>query len=204
MTGAATPAISRTSMRVLLVEDDTFVGGQIQACLQRLGHTVVGQPSHEAQALEQFDSFTPDLVIMDVRLDKTDGIDLTGKLLTRRAVPVVIVSAFSDDELIQRAAAAGVFGYLIKPVSEHSLAAAIAVAVGRFNETLHLQTQNQELAQALETRKLLDRAKGILMKHLKLAEPDAHKRIQSEAQKRRISIGEMAKRVIESEELLGR
>jgi response regulator NasT len=200
----APPSANPAVLRVLIVEDDTFVGGQIQACLERLGHRVVGQPSHEAQALQQFSESSPDLVIMDVRLDKTDGIDLTGKLLAQRAVPVVIVSAFSDDELVKRAAAAGVFGYLVKPVNDRALAAAIAVAVGRFNETLRLQKQNQELATALETRKLVDRAKGILMKHLKLAEPDAHKRLQSEAQKRRVTMAEMAKKVIESEELLGR
>src|SRR5262245_53019204 len=143
---AAGPIANPAVLRVLIVEDDTFVGGQIEACLQRLGHRMVGQPSHEAQAMQQFAESSPDLVIMDVRLDKTDGIDLTGKLLAQRAVPVVIVSAFSDDELVKRAAAAGVFGYLVKPVNDRSLAAAIAVAIGRFNETVHLQKQNQELA----------------------------------------------------------
>jgi response regulator NasT len=193
-----------TPMRALVVEDDTFVGGLIQATLERLGHTVVGQPSRELEAVELFRKLTPDLIIMDVQLDKTDGIELTKLLLAERAVPVVIVSAFSDNELIQRAAAAGVFGYLIKPVNDRSLAAAIAVAVGRFGETAALQNQNKELATALETRKLVDRAKGILIKRLKLPEPDAHRKLQSEAQKRRITMAEMAKKVIESEELLGR
>jgi two-component system, response regulator PdtaR len=191
-------------MRVLIVEDDTFVGGLIQASLERLGHSVVGQPSDESHSIELFRKLTPELVIMDIRLNDTDGIELTRTLLSERAVPVVIVSAFSDNELIQRAAAAGVFGYLIKPVNDRSLAAAITIAVGRFSETSALQSQNTELAVALETRKLVDRAKGILIKRLKLAEPDAHRRLQSEAQKRRITMSDMAKKVIESEELLGR
>jgi response regulator NasT len=191
-------------LRVLVVEDDSFVVEHLQACLKRLGHTVVGQPSREAETLEQFRRLVPDVVLMDVRLDQADGIELAGNLLAERAVPVVIISAFSDDELIQRAAAVGVFGYMIKPVNDRSLAAAIAIAIGRFNETVALQRQKQELAQALENRKLLDRAKGILIKHFKLSEPDAHRRLQSEAQKRRVTLAEVAKKVIESADLLGR
>ena len=120
-----------------------------------------------------------------------------------RRVPMIIVSAFSDKSKIERAGVAGVFGYLIKPVSGESLAAQIEVAVRRFDEQERLVRENQELAQTLENRKLVEKAKGIFMKRLNLDEPEAHRRLQQESQKRRISIAELAKKIIESEQLLG-
>jgi response regulator NasT len=115
----------------------------------------------------------------------------------------VIVSAYSDAELIARAVAAGVFGYLIKPVSKDALAAQVRVAIQRWQEHEQLVKDKQELAQTLETRKLVDRAKGILMKRLNLDEPAAHRWLQVESQKHRISMGNIASKLIESEKLLG-
>jgi response regulator NasT len=116
---------------------------------------------------------------------------------------MVILSAYSEQQLIQRAGAAGVFGYLIKPVAIESLAAQIEVALRRFEEQEQVRQQKDELAATLETRKLVERAKGIFMRRLNLDEPEAHKRLQHESQKRRMSLGELAKKIIESEELLG-
>jgi response regulator NasT len=120
-----------------------------------------------------------------------------------RKVPIIIISAFSDDALHARAAAAGVYGYLVKPVTREALAAQIAVVLKRFEDTETLRDERDTAAQNLETRKLVDRAKGILMKRLGLDESAAHKRLQTESQKRRVSINEIAKKVIESEKLLG-
>ena len=116
---------------------------------------------------------------------------------------IVIVSAYSDAELIARAVAAGVFGYLIKPVSKDALAAQVHVAMQRWQEQEQLIKDKQELTQTLETRKLVDRAKGILMKRLNLDEPAAHRWLQVESQKRRISMPNIAAKLIESEKLLG-
>jgi len=116
-------------------------------------------------------------------------------------VPMIIVSAYSERELIERAASVGVYGYLVKPITVEALAAQIGVAQTRFAELTRLMEENQNLLQTLETRKLVERAKGILMRRLTLSESDAHRRLQQESQKRRISIAEIAKRVIESEEL---
>jgi response regulator NasT len=199
--------------RVLVVEDETLVGMGIRAHLERLGHTVVGQASNESEAVEMYRSQKPDLLIMDICLDRvpdgssgsaTDGIELTRKLTAERRCPVIIVSAFSDEDLVRRAADAGVFGYLIKPPSRESLAAQIRIAIQRFDEQELLRRQKDEADQALEDRKLIDRAKGILMKRLKLSEPDAHRRLQIECQKRRVTLVEIAKKVIESEKLLER
>lgn len=189
-------------LRVLIVEDDTFVGAGLRDQLERLGHTVVGQAAHETEAVKLFRASKPDLILMDIRLDGCDGIDLSRQLLAERAVPVVIVSAFGDSELIRRAADAGVFGYLIKPATIESLAAQIAIACDRFREQQQLRHEKEDLAEALETRKLIDRAKGILIKRLKLSEPDAHRKLQVESQKRRITMAETARKIIDSERLL--
>lgn len=189
-------------MRALIVEDDTLVGMGLRALLEKLGHRVIAQASNAEEATRFFREGKPELVLMDIRLDQTDGIELAGQLLAERRVPMIIVSAYSDQELIERAAAVGVYGYLVKPVAVESLAAQIGVALNRFSDHVKLMEENQNLVQTLETRKLVERAKGILMKRLNMAEPDAHRRLQQESQKRRISLSEIAKRIIESEELL--
>ena len=182
------------NLNVLIVEDDTLVGMGLRAHLEKLGHHVIAQASNGPEATKYFNEAKPDLVLMDIRLDQTDGIELASQLLEQRRVPMIIVSAYSDKELIERAAEAGVYGYLVKPATAESIAAQIGIALNRFAETTKLMDENQSLLQTLETRKLVERAKGILMKRLSLAEPDAHRRLQQESQKRRISIAEIAKR----------
>lgn len=189
-------------LRALIVEDDTLVGMGLRALLEKLGHRVIAQASNADEATRFFREGKPELVLMDIRLDEADGIDLAGQLLQERRVPMIIVSAYSDQELIERAAAVGVYGYLVKPITVESLAAQIGVSLNRFSDHVKLMEENQNLVQTLETRKLVERAKGILMKRLNLAESDAHRRLQQESQKRRISLAEIAKRIIESEELL--
>jgi len=189
--------------KVLIVEDNTLVGMGLRSQLERLGYVVVGQAATAREAEELYRDHQPDLVLMDIRLDGDDGIELAGQLLKVRRCPMIIVSAYSDAELIARASAAGVFGYLIKPVSAESLQAQIAVASQRFAEHLQLLHEKEQLTQTLETRKLVERAKGVFMKRLNLDEPEAHRRLQVESQKRRISLAELAKKIIESEELLG-
>jgi two-component system, response regulator PdtaR len=191
------------SRKVLIVEDDTLVGMALKHQVQSLGHMVVAQASMAEEARHRFREHAPDLVLMDIRLNEDDGIALAWELLQERRCPMIIISAYSDMELIERATDAGVFGYLIKPVTAEALGAQIEVAVRRFQEHEELREQNEELARTLETRKLVEKAKGIFMKRLNLGEPEAHRRLQLESQKRRIGIGELARKIIESEELLG-
>lgn len=189
--------------RILIVEDDTLVGMGLRSQLEKLGHEVVGQASGAAEGRTLYRDRKPDVVLMDIRLDGTDGIALATELLAQRACPMVILSAYGDKELIERASSAGVFGYLIKPVTAEGLQAQIEVAVRRFQEREKLVAEKESLSQTLETRKLVERAKGIFMKRMSLDEPEAHRRLQLESQKRRISIADLARRVIESEELFG-
>lgn len=189
--------------RILIVEDDTLVGLGLRSQLEKLGHEVVGQASGAEEGKALYRDHKPDVVLMDIRLDGIDGITLATELLAERACPMVILSAYGDKELVERASAAGVFGYLIKPVTAEGLQAQIEVAVRRFQEKEKLIAEKESLSQTLETRKLVERAKGIFMKRMNLDEPEAHRRLQLESQKRRIGIADLAKRVIESEELLG-
>jgi response regulator NasT len=195
--------MSTDRLRILIVEDDSLVGMGLQDQLVRLGHSVVGQAKSAADALDQFRRLEPGLMLVDVRLDGGDGIDLARECLQIRRVPMIVISAFSDAQLLRRAAEAGVFGYLIKPVEQGQLAAQLEVAMQRFGEAEQLRLEKDQLLTSLETRKLVERAKGIFMRRLDLDEPEAHKRLQQESQKRRISLADLSKKIIESEELLG-
>ena len=200
--GAGTGA-GTARRRVLIVEDDMLVGMGLKANLERLGHRVVGQASTASEAMALYQEHAPDVVLLDIRLNGDDGIEVARQLLRERRCPMVIVSAYSDRELIERASAAGVFGYLIKPVNGEALQAQIEVAIRRFEEQEQLAAEKRELEQTLETRKLVERAKGIFMKRLNLDENEAHRRLQLESQKRRINVVELARKIIESEEMLG-
>jgi response regulator NasT len=190
-------------LRILIVEDETLVGMGLQDHLTRMGHEVIAQAASAAEALEQFRDRQPDVVLVDVRLNGGDGIELAKECLRVRRVPMIVISAYSDPELVQRAGEAGVFGYLVKPVDQGQLAAQLEVATRRFREGEQLRQEKDQLAQSLETRKLVERAKGIFMRRLHLDEPEAHRRLQQESQKRRVSLADLAKKIIESEELLG-
>jgi len=124
-------------------------------------------------------------------------------LLKSRRCPMIIISAFAEKEMIERATDAGVFGYLTKPVDDKTLAAQIEVASGRFKEAEALRAETVKLSQDLKTRKVMDRAKGILMKRAHLTEEEAHRRLQVESQKRRIGMAELCQRIIESDEMMG-
>lgn len=191
------------SFRVLIVEDETLVSEGLRQNLEKLGHIVLAEAANATDAEALFRLKQPDIVMMDIRLGKEDGIDLAAKLLALRPCPVIILSAFSDKDLIDRAISAGVFGYLVKPVTLPALEAQIQLTVARFREHLVLVAEKQALAQSLENRKLIERAKGIMMQRMNLSEADAHRKLQLESQNRRISAVELAKRIIDSEELLG-
>jgi len=202
-TTSSEPKSAGLTFRVLIVEDETLVSEGLRQNLERLGHTVLAEAANAADADAAFRLKQPDLVLMDIRLGSDDGISLASKLLALRACPIIIISAFSDKDLIDRAINAGVFGYLVKPVSQAALEAQIQLTVARFREHLVLVAEKQALAQSLENRKLIEKAKGIMMQRLTLSEADAHRKLQLESQNRRISVVELAKRIIDSEELLG-
>jgi response regulator NasT len=190
-------------LRVMIVEDDTLVGMGMRTALQKLGHSVVGQAADAGEARNMFKARDPQLVLMDIRLGEDDGIDLANDLLRQKRCPVIIVSAYAENDMIERASAAGVFGYLMKPVNEKMLEAQIEIATERFAEAEELRAETQKLTQDLRTRKVMEKAKGILMKRTHLSEEEAHRKLQAESQKRRIGMADLCQRIIESDELMG-
>jgi AmiR/NasT family two-component response regulator len=192
----------RIARRVLIVEDETLVRLGLAKQLREIGHTVVGEASNVAEARQMFREQKPDVVLLDIRLGDEDGIQVGQELLQERRVPMLIVTAHSEPDTVARAAEAGVFGYLLKEPSNEAMAAQIEVAVQRFIDYETLARKNEELIANLENRKLIERAKGILMKRANLDEPAAPRRLQTESQKRRINIVELAKKIIETDSVL--
>lgn len=186
-------------MSVLIVEDDTLVGMGLRAHLESLNYRVVGQAASSDEAMALFRQHSPSAVLLDIRLGDEDGLDLAVDLLEERSCAIVIVSAYSDDELIRRATEGGAFGYLVKPVTRESLATQLSVALGRAGDLRQLREENLLLNRAAETRKLVQRAKAILMRRHRCDEPAAHRMLQVESQKRRINMGQLAQSIIDSD-----
>lgn len=171
----------------------------MERSLHALGHRVVGTAGTGRRAVELARTLTPDLVLLDIAMPGLDGISAAREILAAVAVPIVMVTGHADPDLVQRAAAAGVFTYLLKPVSQRDLDAAIQIARARFAELQDLRKQVRDLTEALEVRKVVERAKGVLMKRLHLSEAEAFRRLQRRAASQRRSIREVAEAVQEAD-----
>lgn len=167
--------------------------------LQALGHLVVGTAETGRRAIEMTRTLEPDLVLLDIAMPGLDGISAAREILAVRPVPIVMVTGHADPELVERAAAAGVFTYLLKPVSRRLLDAAIQMARARFAELQALRQQVRDLTEALEVRKVVEQAKGIVMKRLQVSEGEAFRRLQRRAASQRKSIREIAEAVREAD-----
>jgi response regulator NasT len=190
-------------LRIFTVEDEAPVADSLNAGLRALGHEVVATATNGVEAVESASKHNPDLILMDIRMPGMDGIQAAREILARRPVPIILLSAYGDEELARRASEAGVMAYLLKPADLRQLHSAIEVAWARYME---LQTLTQEvttLKEALETRKLVERAKGMLMDRLKLSEAEAFRRIQEGARGRRMSMKDFASKILEARDLLG-
>jgi response regulator NasT len=152
-----------STLRVLIAEDEGFVAAGLQAQLKALGHQVVGLARDGQEAVALAEALLPDLVIMDIRLPRLDGLEAARRILQGCRVPIIFVSAYSNVALAQDASAVGGLAYLVKPVNQHDLLPAIEVALGRFREAEGLRQSVQQLEQAIELRKRFEQAKGILM-----------------------------------------
>ncbi len=189
-------------LRILVVEDEAEVADALRAGLTSLGHTVVGCGRDGAQAVELAHGLAPDFVVMDIRLPGLDGIDAAERILSRQALPILLLTGYLDPELIQRSREAGVMAYLLKPVNLRLLQVAIELATARFEEMQILRRENRELKDALEARKLVERAKGLLMERLHLTEAKAFELMRERSRKRRITLKELAAAMLEADELL--
>ncbi len=183
--------------RVVIAEDEALIRMDLAEMLAEEGYDVVGQAADGEQAVALAESLTPDLVILDVKMPKLDGIAAAERIAEQRIAPVVMLTAFSQRDLVERARDAGAMAYLVKPFSRTDLVPAIEMAVSRFTELTALEREVADLSERLETRKAVDRAKGVLQKRLGLSEPDAFRWIQKTAMDLRLSMRQVADGVVE-------
>ncbi|SNR95420.1 response regulator receiver and ANTAR domain protein [Haloechinothrix alba] len=193
MTESATEA----QRRVLVAEDEALIRLDLVEMLREEGYAVVGEAADGEQAISLATELRPDLVILDVKMPKMDGIEAASKITGDRIAPVVILTAFSQRELISRARDAGTMAYLVKPFAKRELVPAVELAVSRFSELQALEAEVEGLNEKLETRKVVDRAKGLLMSEQSLSEPEAFRWIQRTAMDRRTTMKEVAEAVVE-------
>ena len=174
-------AILRT-VRILIAEDETIIRLDLRDLLERSGHEIVGEARDGEEAVAFAREHEPELVIMDVKMPKLDGIEAAKRILEERPVPIVMLTAYGQEELVNRAVEAGVFGYLVKPFREQDLVPAIATARARHEELAAVREEAESLADALAARKAIERAKGLLMEKEGLSEADAFDRLRKASQ----------------------
>ncbi|MGK2880150.1 MAG: ANTAR domain-containing response regulator [Mycobacterium sp.] len=197
MTGSTSNA-SVTPHRVVIAEDEALIRLDLAEMLREEGYEVVGEAGDGQEAVELAETLRPDLVIMDVKMPRRDGIDAASEIASKRIAPIVVLTAFSQRELVERARDAGAMAYLVKPFSINDLIPAIEVAVSRFREIAALENEVATLADRLETRKLVERAKGLLQAKQGMSEPEAFKWIQRAAMDRRTTMKRVAEVVLET------
>jgi len=182
--------------RILIADDESLILMDLREMLANLGYLVVGEANDGRSAVNMARELRPDLVVMDIKMPDMDGIEAAKVLTEERLAPVLLLTAYSQQDLIERAKEAGVVGYLVKPFRESNLAPAIQITLARFEEFQTLQKEVDDLTEALETRKVVDRAKGILMDTQGLSEHDAFRRIQKMSMNTRRPMKEIAEAII--------
>lgn len=191
-----TEAADNTPLRVLVAEDEALIRLDLTELLADEGYVVVAEAGDGEEAVELARTHRPDLVVMDVKMPKMDGISAAAIIAEERIAPVVMLTAFSQRELVERARDAGAMAYVVKPFSASDVVPAIEIAMARFSEIRQVEAEVADLADRLETRKLVDQAKGLLQEGLGLTEPEAFRWIQKTAMDLRKSMREVAEGVI--------
>jgi len=189
------------AMRILIADDEPVIRMGLKTMLEEHGYKVVGEASDGEQAVTLAGKTSPDLIFMDIKMPGLDGIAAASTIMTRSPKPIILLTAWSERDLVQRAQEAGVLAYLVKPVREAELIPAIEVAMARFQELRTLQQEVGTLKETLETRKLVERAKGILMKREGIDEPEAFLRIQRQSRNTRTPMRDIAKAILVSDDL---
>jgi len=184
------------ALRVVVVEDEGLIRMDVVATLQEAGYEVVGEGADGEEAIKLATELEPDLVVMDIKMPKLDGISAAEKIAELK-IPVVLLTAFSQSDLVARAAEAGAMAYVTKPFKPTDLLPAIQIALSRHEELVSLEAEIADLSDRLETRKLMDRAKGLLQSKMKLSESESFRWIQKASMDRRLTMAQVAKAVIE-------
>lgn len=189
-------------LRIAVADDEAEMREWFEEMLTELGHEVVAVAENGQQLLDACFEQSPNLVITDIKMPEMDGLEVSDALRSQKPTPIIIVSAFHDQELIERALQDHVLAYLVKPIKQADLATAIRLVVRRFKEFQALEQQAQNLRQALEDRKLVERAKGILMKRADISEEDAFRRLQTLSREKNQKMVEIAQMIVTAEEAM--
>ena len=192
--------MSSETIRVLIAEDEALIRLDLKEMLEEEGYSVVGEVGDGQQAVDLAKALTPDLVILDVQMPVLDGLSAAEQIASARIAPVIVLTAFSQRELVERARDAGAMAYLVKPFSKNDLVPAIEVARGRFAEMSALDGEVRTLEERLETRKVVEQAKGRLMSERGITEAEAFRWIQRTAMNQRTSMKALAQSVLASDD----
>lgn len=184
-------------MRILIVDDESLIRMDLRDILESSGHVVVGEGTNGVEAISLAKSLEPDVVLMDVKMPELDGIQAARQIGFAHIAPVVLLTSYSQQDLIDKARESGVYGYLIKPVREEYLVPTLEMARGRFEDDRQAREQILELEQSLEERKLISRATGILIELYSISEDEAYKRIRTLSMNKKMSISEICKLIVE-------
>lgn len=187
-------------LRILLADDEALIRLDLREMLTEAGHEIVGEAANGQEAVQLAQELHPDIVIMDVKMPVMDGLTAAQQITEAEIAPVLLLTAYSQQDIVARATEAGVIAYLVKPVREQQLFPAIEVAVSRFRAWQELGRELDELKGSLATRKLVDRAKGILMTAHKMTEQEAYRKMQQFSMAKRISLKKLAEEIIAADE----
>lgn len=185
-----------SELKVLIADDDPIIRLDVKQMLEKLGYTVIGESEDGQEAVEAARRLAPDVCVMDVKMPVMDGIDAASIIAEEEIAPVVLLTAYSDQDLIARAQDAGVFAYLVKPFKPGDLAPTIEVARSRFEQNQQLRQEVADLNERIETRKVVEKAKGVLMEDHGLSEGEAYRRIQQQSMNARKSMREVAEAIL--------
>nr|WP_265521084.1 response regulator [Oerskovia sp. JB1-3-2] len=194
---APAPSTGRPARRAVVAEDEALIRLDVVETLREAGFDVVGEAGDGETAVRLALELKPDIVVMDVKMPELDGISAAEKIGKARVAPVVLLTAFSQTELVERARDAGAMAYVVKPFSPADLLPAVEIAISRYSQISALESEVADLAERFETRKRVDRAKGLLMTKMGLSEPESFRWIQKTSMDRRLTMREVADAVIE-------
>lgn len=190
-----------SQLKIVIADDESIIRLDLKKMLESMGHIVIGEAADGQKALELSRALAPDIAILDIKMPVMDGLDAAKFITEEKIAPVVLLTAYSQTDLIDRAKEAGVFGYLVKPFKESDLVPAIEIAISRYVEMQELESQLDDIQDKLDTRKIVDRAKGILMDKYNLKEHEAFRRIQQQSMNTRKGMREIAEAIIIAHEV---
>lgn len=193
--------MDKKKLRILLVDDESIIRLDLREMLKEHGHEIVGEAYDGEMAIELANQLNPDLIVMDIKMPKMDGLEAISRINQNRRIPTVMLTAYSQPELVERAVSLGVFAFLVKPIKEHDLLPTLEVVLARAEEMSTLEKEVGSLKETLETRKLVEKAKGILMESYGLSESAAFRKIQKLSMDKRKPLKEVAEAIILAREV---